>query len=197
MHLREDINVSFGWLIIRDPLKFEKTLVIFKTKDDIIKAYWDKISFTFEKDLSQENILFLENYVWIYNIKKIHAENFKKENVTIKTPFESLSLDDLKNESYILIPRNNLSCIKLDFGELSYIFENKINGTNFKSLSLKTKIIITLFSMDDLAELNKLKEYFPEHSELEISYSPTKNKILRYWFGNIKMKLALCFFMVY
>ena len=79
----------------------------------------------------------------------------------------------LNNESCILIPRNNLSCIQLDLIDFANIFENIINVANFKSLSFKTKIIIQLSSMNDLAELNKLKEYFPEHSELKISYHPT------------------------
>ena len=34
--------------------------------------------------------------------------------------------------------------------------------------------------MKDLAELNKLKEYFPVHSELKISYFPTIKKILKF-----------------
>ena len=82
-------------------------------------------------------------------------------------------MSDLKNESCILIPRNNLSCFKLKLGDISYIFENETNGANFKALSSKTKIIIKLSSMRDLAELNKLKEYLPEHIELEISYTHT------------------------
>ena len=78
-----------------------------------------------------------------------------KENLTTKTPLEGLLLSDLKNESCILIPRNNLSCIKLSLGDISSIFENEINVTNFKSLPLKTKIVIRLSSMDDLSELKK------------------------------------------
>ena len=180
LHLREDINVSFGSVSLNDPLKFEKTLVIFKIKDDVIKAHWDKIGGTFGEDLSQESILFLENYVWISNIKVIVIviENLKKENLITKTPLEGLSLSDLKFENCILIPRNNLSCIRLNLRDISSIFENEINITNFKFLSLNTKIVIKLGSMKDLAELNKLKEYFPVHSELEISYSPTKIKFL-------------------
>ena len=139
----------------------------------MVKAYWDKIWLAFENDLSQENILFLENYIWISNIKTIDVENLKKENLTTKTPFEDLSLDDLKKESCILIPRNNLSCIKWNFENISNTLENGINVANFKSLSLKTKIIIEVSSMNDLAELNKLKECFPDHSELKISYSDT------------------------
>ena len=139
----------------------------------MVKAHWDKIGVTFEEDLSKENILFFENYVWISNIQKIHVENLKKESLTTKTSLEGISLDDLKIENCILIPRNKLSCIRLNLKEISNIFENKINVTNFKYLSLKTKIVIKLRSMGDLAELNKLKEYFPEHSELEISYFNT------------------------
>ena len=154
-----------------DPLIFEKTLVLFKTKDDMNKAYWDKIGVIFGEDLSQENILFLENYVWISNFQEIHVENVKKVNLTTEISLEGLSLSDLNNESCILIPKNSLSSIKLKLGDMSYIFENEINVRNFKSLSLKTKIIIKLRSMKDLAELNELKEYFPEHSELEISYT--------------------------
>ena len=138
----------------------------------MVKAHWDKIGVTFEEDLNQEDILFLENYIWIFNFKTIKLENLRKENLTSKFPLEDLSLDDSKNERCILIPRNNLPCIKLNFRELSFIFENEINITNFKSFSSKTKIIIGLSSMDDLAELNKLKEYFPEHSELNIRCSP-------------------------
>ena len=82
-------------------------------------------------------------------------------------------MGDLKNESSILIPRNNLSYIELVPRDISNIFENEINATNFKSLSLKTKIVIKLRSMEDLAELNKLKDYFPEHSELAIDYYDT------------------------
>ena len=139
----------------------------------MIKAYWDKIGFTFKKNLSQENILFVENYTWIFNFEEIHVENLKKENLTTKTPLEGLSLADLKTESCILIPRNNLSYIKLVPRDISNLFENEINVTNFKSLLLKTKIILKLSSMEDLVELSKLKEYFPEHSELEINYSDT------------------------
>ena len=173
MYFQEDINFSFGSIYESDPLKFEKALVIFKTKDDMVEAYWDKIGFSFDKNFSQENILFLENYVWISNIEAIAAEDIKKENLTTKTPSECLSFCNLNNESFILIPKNNLSCIKLKLWDMSYIFENEINVTNFTSLSLKTKIIVKLFSMKDLAKLNKLKEYFPKHSELEISYTPT------------------------
>ena len=71
----------------------------------MIKAYWDEIGFTFEEDLNQENILFLENYVWISNIKEIYVENFKKENLTTKIPLEFLTLGDLKIENCILIPK--------------------------------------------------------------------------------------------
>ena len=173
MHLSEDINVSFGEVSETDPLIFEKLLVTFKTKEDMVKAYWDKIAFTFVKDLNQENILFLENYVWIFNIERIAIENFKKENLDTKTPLECLSLGNLNNESCILISRNNLSWIKLKWRNIFNIFKNEINVINFKSLSLKTKIVIELSSMKNLAELNKLKEYFPEHSELAISYFDT------------------------
>ena len=172
MHLREDINVSFGEVDEYDPVKLEKTLVLFKTKRHMVKAHWDKIGVTFENNLSQENILFLENYVWISNFKRITIENLKKENVTTKIPLEGLSLGDLKNESCILIPRNNLSYIQLELIDISNIFENEINVTNFKPLSLKTKII-KLYSMKDLAKLNKLKKYFPDHSEMEINYINT------------------------
>ena len=173
MHLREDVNVSFGRVKETDPLKFEETLVIFKTKDDIIKAYWDNIGFTFKEKLSQENILFLENYVWIYNFKETAVKNLKKETLTSKIVLEGFSLGDLDNESCILIPKNNLSYIKLFLRDISYILENEFNVVNFKSLLLKTKIIIEISSMDDLTEINKLKECFPEHSELTISYSDT------------------------
>ena len=83
-------------------------------------------------------------------------------------------MDDLKVDDCILIPKNNLSYIKLNLKNFANILENEINIANFKSLSLKTKIIIEICSMEDLAELNKLKEYFPEHSELEIDFSDTK-----------------------
>ena len=82
-------------------------------------------------------------------------------------------MGDLDNESCILIPKNNLSYIKLFLRDISYILENEFNVVNFKSLSLKAKIIIEISSMDDLTEINKLKEYFPERSELTISYSDT------------------------
>ena len=82
-------------------------------------------------------------------------------------------MGDLKNESCILIPKNNLSCIRLRLKDISNIFENEINVANFKSLSSKTKIIIELSSVNSLAELNKLKEYFSNNSELEIKFSPT------------------------
>ena len=147
-----------------------------------------KSGVTFKEDLSQENILFLENYVWISNIDEIHVENLKKENLTSKTQLEGLSLGYLKNESCILIPKNKLSYINLNLINIFNIFGNEINVRNFKSLSLKTKIIIELSSMDDLSELNKLKEYFPDHSELTIDFSDT-NKILKYWFNNIKINL--------
>ena len=137
----------------------------------MIKAYWDKVEFT--EDLRKENILFLENYVKILNFYPIHVENLKIENLPTKITLEDLSLDDSNSESYILIPKNNLSCIKLNLEYISNLFENEISVTEFKSLSLKTKIIIENCSMDDLAELNKLKEHFPEHSELAIDHFNT------------------------
>ena len=142
----------------------------------MVKAYWDKIGCYLKENERQENVLFLEDYLWISNLISINVKKFKKENVDTKTPLECLSLGDLKNKNYILFPRNNLSSIKLNLRDMSCIFKNKINVTNFKSLSLKTKIDIKLFSMNDLTELNKLKEYIPEHSELAIEYSHTKIK---------------------
>ena len=174
----------------------KKTLVLVKTKDDVVKAYWNKIGFIFKYNFSKENILFLENYVWIYSFERIKVENLKKENLTTKISLEDLSLDDLNNESCILIPRNNLLCIKLNLRDMYKIFENEINVRNFKSLSLKTKIIIEISTIKELVELNKLKEYIPEHSELAIYFSNT-NKILKYWINNIKTKFASYFFMVY
>ena len=144
----------------------------------MVKAYWNNIVFSFDKNLSQENILFLENYVWISNFKEIVIENSKKKNLTTKTSLECLSFGYLNNESCILIPKNNLSYIKLNLRDISKIFDNEINVANLKFLSLKTKIIIELFLMKDLVELNKLKEYFPEHSELAIDFSDTKIKFL-------------------
>ena len=132
-----------------------------------------KSDLLFRKDLNKENVLFLENYVWISNIERIHVENFKKENLTNKIPLEFLSLGDLKIENCILIPRNNLSCIVLELRRMSKIFENEINVANFKHFLSKSKIIIQLSSMDDFVKLNELKEYFPKHSELAISYAPT------------------------
>ena len=137
----------------------------------MIKAYCDKIEFFVEEDLSKENILFRENYVWVSNIEAIAIEN-----LTTKTPLEGLSSNDLKNECCFLIPSNNLSCIKWNFKYISNIFENEINLRNFKSLLLKTEIIIELSSIKDLALLNERKEYFPEHSKLAIDFSDTKNK---------------------
>ena len=43
LYLRKDINVSFGNVSETNPLIFEKTVVLFKTKDGMVKAYWDKI----------------------------------------------------------------------------------------------------------------------------------------------------------
>ena len=80
LHLRDDINVSVSYIHESVPLIFEKTLVIFKIKGDMVKAHWDKIGVTFKDKLSQENILFLENYVKISNLETIKAENLKKEN---------------------------------------------------------------------------------------------------------------------
>ena len=111
--------------------------------------------------------------MWISYIEEIHVENLKRENLITETPLEGLSLSDLKVGDCILIPKNNLSCIRLRLKDISNIFENEINVTNFKSLSSKIKIIFRLYTMDELAELNKLKEYFPVHSELKISYFPT------------------------
>ena len=139
----------------------------------MIKAYWDEIGFSFDENSSQENILFLDNYIWISNFKEMYARNLKKENLTTKIALEGLSLDDLNNESCILIPKNSLSGIQLDLRDTSSIFANEISVKNFKSLSSKTKIIIELSSMDDLAKLNKIKEYFPEHSELKIGFPDT------------------------
>ena len=44
--------------------------------------------------------------------------------------------------------------------------------------------------MNDFAELNKIKDYFPEHSELSINFSDT-NKILKHWFNNIYNKISI------
>ena len=139
----------------------------------MVKAYWDKIGCHFKENFSQENILFLENYVWISNFEEINIVNLKRENLTTEILLEDLSLGNLKNDSCILIPKNNLSCIRLNLRNIYNIFENEFSITNFKSLSSNTKIIIELFSMEDLAKLYKLKEYFPEHSELKIEYGPT------------------------
>ena len=100
-------------------------------------------------------------------------------------------MGDLNNECCILIPNNNLSCIKLNLKNFESIFENEISVTNFKFLSFKTTIIVKLLSMDDFVELNKLKEYFPEHSELEINLYT--NIIFKHWLNNFKIKLALCY----
>ena len=137
-----------------------------------------KSALLFRNDFNQENILFLEDYVWISNFEKRNIENLKRENLTAEILLKDLSLGDLNNKSCTLIPSNNLSLIRLDLRDISNIFKNEINNTNFKKLLLKTKTIVCLYSMDELAELNELSAYFLEHSELVIDDSETIVKFL-------------------
>ena len=147
---------------------FENTSILLKSCDEILKINWENIVFDYDGD-DLEFTTFLEDYVCISNFKRLSGDNLRKQILTTQFTPSDLSLAVLSNEEYAIIPKNSLNHIRLTWNSIPCLLRNETNKLNFKLLSPKTKIIITLDSMYDFEVLNKFSEFVPDHSELELN----------------------------
>ena len=114
----------------------------------MIMVQWEEINFEFRKI----DLTFLEDYVCIITFDKITGDNFRKDTLAKKFTSEDISLTELKNEGYILIPRNSLSSLRLEMNNIAKLFKNEINQSKFRTLLSNTNIVIILKSSEDLKD---------------------------------------------
>ena len=134
----------------------------------MIMVQWDEINF----ELGKIDLTFLEDYVCITTFDKITGDNFRKDILAKKFTSEDISLTELKNERYILIPKNSLSSLRLEINNIAKLFKNEINQSKFRTLLSNTNIVIILKSSEDLKDfelLRKFSEYIPEHTNFELN----------------------------
>ena len=102
-----------------------------------------------------------------------NCKNLRKENLNSEFKQNVPSFVDIKYESYILIPINSLSHLRLKWSKISKLFEKESNRSNFKKLSVKANIIIEINSIDDLEFIYRFSEWIPEHWDLELRFDST------------------------
>ena len=134
----------------------------------MVMVQWEEINF----ELGKIDLTFLEGYLCITTFDKITGDNFRKDILAKKFTSEDISLTELKNERFILIPKNSLSSLRLEMNNISKLFKNEINQSKFRTLLSNTNIVIILKSSEDLKDfksLRKFRKYIPEHTNLELN----------------------------
>ena len=102
-----------------------------------------------------------------------NGKNLRKENLNTEFTQNAPSLADTKHESYILIPMNSLSHLRLKWSKIINLFEKESNRLNFKKLSVNANIIIEINDIDDLEFVYRFSEWIPEHWNLELRFDST------------------------
>ena len=99
---------------------------------------------------------------------------FIKESVPADFLLNKTDMEDSENKSYVLVPLNKPLAIHLNLKILQNLLKNVDNKLSFKLLPQNTRIIIELWSMEEVKNFEKISHFVPDHSELifnDVNYS--------------------------
>ena len=150
-------------------LSFKRTIFLLKHNDITQRLYWEEIGFNFGDSIKPNDIMFHQNCIRINDFGEMGCENLRKNNTSLKDTYEGLSLASSESGNYILIPLNKLAFIKLSRTQVLNLLSSDSNKKNFLSLSSNTEVIIELNSIEDAVKFNKVSEFVPSHSQLNLN----------------------------
>ena len=149
-------------------LTIRNTKAIIKDNDDNIELFCEEIRFGFGNRHNKDFIIFHKNYIIITDFFKIGGDDMRRQ-ITSASVDNDISLDEINNESWVLILKNSIDNLKLKWEHIFKLLENDINKKNFSTLSSNYNVSIRLNSIKDVLAFYEACEFVPEHSKLELS----------------------------
>ena len=185
-------------------LKFKRSTLLLKDNETQLKLYWERIEFIYQQIIDKNYIEFFEDSICITKFDWIIGENLSNKVKTNNIIYKSQDTKIFGEGSFLLIPLNNLACVKFNWEQIIKLLENDSNKRYFKSISSNTEVIITLNNEDDVVNFDKISEFIPDHVEIWLDgtfYSSIKNiknkhnlKSLLLYLIYFKLKLLLDIF---
>ena len=172
-------------------LTIRNTKAIFKDNDDNIELFCEEIRFGFGYRQNKDSIIFHKNSIIITDFADIGGDNMRRQ-ITSTSVDDDISLDEINNESWVLIPKNSIDNLGLDWKLFLKLLENDINKQNFPTLSSNSNVSIRLKSMKDVLSFYEACEFIPGHSKLEFSGDFYSNIKIYYYFIPLKI-FCLCY----
>ena len=175
--LPKDISINVIDYLIYG-LKFERWTLLLKDSETQLKLYWERIEFIYQQIIDKNYIEFFENSICITKFDWIIGEKLSNKVKTNNTIYKSQDTKIFGEGSYLLIPLNNLVCVKFNWEQIIKLLENDSNKRYFKSISSNIEVIITLNNEDDVTNFDKISELIPDHAEIWLDgtfYSSIKN----------------------
>ena len=148
-------------------LTIRNTKVIFKDNDDNIELFCEEIRFGFGNRQNKDFIIFHKNNIIVTDFADIGGGNMRRQ-ITPTSVDNDISLDEINIESWVLIPKNSIDNLKLEWRHIFKLLENDINKRNFSNLSSNSNVSIRLNSINDVLAFYEACEFVPEHSKLEL-----------------------------
>ena len=162
-------------------LTFQNTKVIFKDNDDNVELFCEEIRFGFGFRENKGFIIFHKNNIIITDFVNIGGGNMRRQ-ITSTSVDSNISLDEINNKSRVLILKNSIDNLVLEWEYIFKLLENDINKKNFPTLSSNSNVSIRIDSMKDVLAFYEACEFVPEHSKLELSGN---------FYSNIKYTITL------
>ena len=169
--LTDKIAVYFGWMYSDQfTIKFSNTSAFFKDKEESINLYWKDLYFRCIYNFGKNDIIFLDGkHIWLKDFNRLKIDHFKRENRVDNLTSEVVLNEELKIDSYCIIPANNLTEIRLDMERLLNLLNNDRNKSNISKISPNSRFIILLQSMNEMLKIDMIIKYTPNHCELELN----------------------------
>ena len=149
-------------------LTFKNTKVIFKDNHDNVELFCEEIRFGFGFRENKGFIIFYKNNIIITDFVNIGGGNMRRQ-ITSTSFDNDISFDEINSESWVLILKNSIDNLELEWRHIFKLLESNINKRNFATLSSNSNVWIRLKSINDVLAFYEACEFIPEHSKLELS----------------------------
>ena len=160
IQIGKDFKVSNYYMILKKPV------IYINNGDVLIKLDWDWVMIDFN---SQSNTKLSDNGILVSSFKKIKWDILSKENMHPESTPDITYLKDSINLKFMFVPLNSFSYIELNLKILLKFLEEDRNRESFLSLPLSTAIILNIDYKNSLPDFNKVCDFLPKHTELELS----------------------------